>query len=81
MRHRGATYLAVTGALVDGRLSAYAVLCRDAGWLHLLYRMTRTPDMIHRTNPALDFAILAAAAHDPTVVGVTNSWMSGRSAY
>lgn len=66
----------VTGAFLDGRLSAYAILCRDGGWLHLLYKMTRTDDMIHRTNPALDFAILAAASRDPSLVGVTNSWLS-----
>ncbi len=66
----------VTGAFVDGRLSAYALLCRDGAWLHLLSKATRTADMIHRTNPALDFAILDAASRDPAIDGVTNSWTS-----
>jgi len=73
---RACPEVTVSGAFLDGRLSAYAVLCRDGAWLHLLYKMTRTSDMIHRTNPALDFTVLADAARDPSLRGVTNSWLS-----
>jgi hypothetical protein len=68
--------LNVTGAYLDGRLSAYAVLCRDGAAQYVLYRMTRTADMIHRTNPALDFMILANAARDPTLARVVNGGLS-----
>jgi hypothetical protein len=63
-------------AFVDGRLSAYTLVCRDGPWLYLLFRMSRTADLIHRTNPALDFHILSAAASDPTLQGVQNSPVS-----
>lgn len=66
----------VTGAFLDGRLSAYMLSCRDGAWLHLLIKASRTAEMVHRTNAALDFAILEAASRDQTIDGVTNSWTS-----
>lgn len=57
----------VSGAFLGRRLSAYVVACRDGEWLHLLYKMSRTEDLIHRTNPALDYWILSEAASDPTL--------------
>jgi hypothetical protein len=62
----------VTGAYVNGRLSAYIVGCLDDGWLHLLYKMSRSEDMAEYTNAALDFTVLSAAGRDPSIRAVGN---------
>jgi hypothetical protein len=73
---RACPEVSIRGAFLDGRLAAYGVLCRDGAWQHLLFKMSRTADMVHGTNPAIDFAMLAEAASDPSLDGVTNSGLS-----
>jgi hypothetical protein len=62
--------VSVTGAFVDGRLAAYLVACRDGGWLHLLYKASRTADLPGRVNAALEFHVLREAARDPAIAVV-----------
>jgi hypothetical protein len=53
------------GAFVDGRLSAYVVVCRDGRWLHPQVKMARTADLPRHTACALDVWLLEEAAKDP----------------
>jgi hypothetical protein len=68
--------MSVRGAYVDGRLATYLVFCRDGGWLHLMYKMSRTADMACYSNHALDYSILSGAACDAAVECVTNGFVS-----
>ena len=63
----------VTGAYVDGRLATYVICYREGSWLHLLYKMSRTEELEHRPNHALDYAVIRRAAGDPSVLAVANS--------
>jgi hypothetical protein len=49
--------ISVTGAFVDGRLSAYAIVHREDRWVHLLYQMSRTADLQHYPNYALHYHV------------------------
>lgn len=62
----------VRGAFIDGRLSAYIIGCRDGEWLHLLYKASRTADLGHYPNHALDYSALREAASDPSIAWVGN---------
>jgi len=68
--------MSVTGAFVNGRLSTYIVGCLDDGWLHLLYKMSRSEDMAEFTNATLDFAVLQDAGRDPSIRAVGNWFAS-----
>jgi hypothetical protein len=63
--------ISVLGAFVERRLSAYVVSCRDARWVHCLFKASRPEDLRLRTNPALEFTLLQRAAQDPTIEAVT----------
>lgn len=73
----GAVYdcpaFSVTGAYVDGRLAAYVICYREGSWLHLLYKMSRTEELRHSPNHALDYAVIRRAADDPPLLAVANS--------
>jgi hypothetical protein len=62
----------VTGAYVDARLAAYLISYREGPWLHLLYKTSRTADLAHYPNHALDFAVLRRAAEDPSIEAIEN---------
>jgi hypothetical protein len=62
----------VTGAYVDARLAAYLISFQEGPWLHLLYKNSRTADLAHYPNHALDFAVLRRAAEDPSIQAVEN---------
>ncbi|HEY3838190.1 MAG TPA: hypothetical protein VGL72_16535 [Bryobacteraceae bacterium] len=64
------------GAFFEARLSTYIVGCRDAGWLHLLYKASRNADMAQYTNHALDFHIASTAAADPGIRMISNGTLS-----
>ncbi len=64
----------VFGAYLGGRLSSYVVSCRDGTWLHLLYKMSRTEDLVHRTNYALDYWVLSQASKDPSIEAVSSGF-------
>jgi hypothetical protein len=66
----------VVGAFVSGRLSSYAICCRDGAWINVLYRNSRTEDLPLRVSYALDHWLLCEAATDPGVEGVTNAFAS-----
>ncbi len=70
----------VTGAFLDGRLSAYMVGCLDGSWLHLLHKMSRPEDFARHTNHALDFWVLSEAAKQPAIEAVTNGYVAIGSA-
>jgi hypothetical protein len=68
--------MAVHGAYVDGRLSTYMISCREGEWLHLIYKMSRTSDLEHYPNHALDFMIVTKAAEDPGIRFIGNGFTS-----
>ncbi len=49
--------VSVTGAFVDGRLASYGILLRENKWIQLLYQMSRTADLHHYPNYALQFRV------------------------
>jgi hypothetical protein len=59
------------GAFMHGHLAAYAITCREDGWLHVLHRMSRTDDLPHRPNHALDFVLTQQIATDPTLKAIS----------
>jgi hypothetical protein len=59
------------GAFREGRLAAYAITCRDSGWLHLMHQNSRTEDLLHFPNHALSFTITRLTAEDPTLEGIS----------
>ncbi len=61
--------VAVLGAFIDGRLSSYAILHREDGWLYLLYQMSLTSSLRHGANVALHYEICRMIA-DPGVKAV-----------
>jgi len=67
-------FVAVTGAFVGGRLSAYTISCRENDWLHLLYKMSRAEDRHLDVGHALDYAVVAGAGPEIRYVG--NSYNS-----
>jgi hypothetical protein len=62
----------VTGAYVDGSLSAYVLACREDGWLHLLLQMSRTQELVDGISHALVFSTLQQAGRDPSILAVGN---------
>ncbi|MGP8246983.1 MAG: hypothetical protein ACLQVN_21000 [Bryobacteraceae bacterium] len=68
--------VAVHGAYIGGRLSAYMVSCRDGGWLHLMFKMSRAADLEHYPNHALDYWVLRQAAGDARIEYVGNGFAS-----
>ena len=66
----------VTGAYLSGRLSVFGVNCQEDGWLHLLYKMSRTQDRANPVSHALDYSLIQAASADPTVQFVSNAYLS-----
>jgi hypothetical protein len=64
----------VVGAFVSGRLSSYAICCRDGAWINVLYRNSRTEDLPLRVSYALDHWLLCGAATHPDVEGLTNAF-------
>ena len=59
--------IAVTGAYIGGRLSAYKVTCQEDGWLHMLYKMSRSHDRAWPIGHALEYAVLSEAASNPGI--------------
>jgi len=72
----GCPEMEVTGAYVHGRLAAYVIACREDGWLHLLYKHSRTSERSLCINHALDYSILEAAGRDPGIRAVGNYYAS-----
>ena len=68
--------MSVRGAYVNGRLASYLIFCKDSGWLHLMFKMSRSADLAHYPNHALDYSILSGAASDPTIECVSNGFTS-----
>jgi len=65
-----------TGAYLNGRLSAYLIECRDGEWLRLLYKNSRSAELIEGTNYALDYTVIERASKDPTIRAIDNSFAS-----
>ncbi len=70
----------ITGALIDGKLAAYAVDCRDDAWTYGLHQFSRTENLKDFVNHALDFHLAQEAAQDPAVIGLTNGPLPVRQA-
>jgi hypothetical protein len=59
------------GAFCEGRLAAYLIACRDAGWLHILHQMSRTSDLPSDPNHALTFSVTQMATGDASLEAVS----------
>ncbi len=68
--------VAAYGAFCEGRLAAYLVACRDAGWLHILHQMSSTADLPNNPNHALTFAVTRMAARDSSLEAVSYGVLS-----
>ncbi len=66
----------VYGALVEGNLAAYAITCREDGWLHILHRMSRDEYLDHCPNHVLDYTITQEINTDPNVRAVSMGYAS-----
>jgi hypothetical protein len=71
--------ISVRGAYVGGRLSAYLIFCREDGWIHELYKASRSSELALHTNHVLDYSILCEAGSDPAVHAVGNWYPSSRT--
>ncbi len=58
------------GAFRDGRLAAYAITCRDGGWLYILQQMSRLDLLEHHPNHALTFRLTEQAMRDPELEAI-----------
>ncbi len=67
--------IASVGAYIDGRLAAYAITCREDGWLHILHRMSRLDCLAYYPNHALDFHLTCQIAGDSGLQAVCMGWM------
>jgi len=72
-RSRG---VAAYGAFCQGRLAAYLIACRDAGWLHILHQNSSTEDLPNNPNHALTFTVTRLAAQDRTLEAVSYGVLS-----
>jgi hypothetical protein len=64
------------GAFNCGRLAAYAIVCREDGWLHILHRMSRNADLECCPNHVLDFTLTQEITRDPTLEAVSMGYAS-----
>jgi hypothetical protein len=67
----GSSPVVAYGAFHEGRLAAYAITCRDGGWLHLMHQNSRTDDLPQFPNHALTFTVTRLAAEDPALEGIS----------
>ena len=67
----GSPAVVAYGAFHEGRLAAYAITCRDGGWLQLMHQNSRTDDLRHFPNHALSFSIARMAAEDAALEGIS----------
>ncbi len=66
----------VYGSLVSGNLAAYAITCREDGWLHILHRMSRDEYLDYCPNHVLDYTITQQINSDPEVHAVSMGYAS-----
>ncbi len=67
------------GAFVGDSLAAYAITCREGGWLHVLHRMSSERLMDHCPNHALDFLLTRRTMEDPGLEAISLGWQSLRA--
>lgn len=63
--------ISVPAVFAGSRLSAYMVLCREHGWLHILHQMSRLEDLPDFPNHLLTYSVTAQAATDPSLEAVS----------
>lgn len=63
------------GAFIGDRLAAYAIVCREDRWLHILHRMSRVSDLELRPNHALDFTLARMFAADDELEAICVGFM------
>jgi hypothetical protein len=68
--------IAVTGAFVRGRLSAYVITCTEDSCLQILYKMARESDRHLSIGHALDYQVVTEAGRNPAIDLVVNSFTS-----
>lgn len=62
----------VIGGYVDGQLACYLITCQEDGWLHLLYKNSRTEALSRYVNHALDYWVLRDAGQNSAIEAVGN---------
>ncbi len=66
--------IAAIGALVDGRVTSYAITYSEGAWVHILYKMTSLEFDDDHPSQVLDFTITRSALADPSVEAVSMGW-------
>jgi len=64
------------GAFLGHTLLAYAITCRENGWLHVLHQMSRNDSLEHCPNHALTFALTREITADPGLEAVCLGYKS-----
>jgi hypothetical protein len=62
--------ISAIGAFVGGRLAAYAITCRENGWIHILHQMSRRDFLDQFPNHALTYTLTKAASEDSQLEGI-----------
>lgn len=58
------------GAFTNQRLAAYAITCREDGWIQILHQMSRRDSLDQFPNHALTYTLTKSAAEDSRVEGI-----------
>ena len=62
--------ISVPAVFSGSRLSAYMIVCREQGWLHILHQMSRLEDLPDFPNHLLTYSVTAQAAADKSLDAV-----------
>jgi hypothetical protein len=62
--------IAAYGAFVEQKLAAYAITCREDGWLHILHQMSCLESLNYSPNHALTFHVTRDGLADPGIDAV-----------
>jgi hypothetical protein len=58
------------GAFIKGRLGAYAITCREDGWLHILHQMSSQAGLAEHPNHALTYELTRRVVEDASVEAI-----------
>lgn len=67
--------ISVPAVFAGQRLSAYMVVCRELGWLHILHQMSRLEDLPDFPNHLLTYSVTSQAAADPSLEAVSYGYV------
>jgi hypothetical protein len=67
--------ISIPAVFAGSRLSAYMIVCREDGWLHILHQMSRLEDLPDFPNHLLTYSVTAQAAADPSLEAVSYGYV------